>query len=82
MNLNPITWFRGAKAPAGQNFTTRESHPEGPYTGLFDDWVAREVNPWLYEAIREALGPIDGAINRIVALGVLIAETISRLLRR
>lgn len=72
MNLNPISWLRGAKAPSGQNFTTRESNPEGPYTSLFDDWVAREVNPWLYEAIREALGPIDGAINRIVTLDGII----------
>lgn len=72
--LNPRNWrFVGRKAsPAGATNTTRESTPEGPYSSLFDQWVAREVNPWLYEALREALGMIDGGINRMVMLDGII----------
>lgn len=85
MNLNPLTLFRrDAKSSRdGANVTARESRPEGPYSAIFESWVAREVNPWLYEAIREAVGPIDGAINRIVTLdGIVKAQAESDALQR
>lgn len=78
MNLNPLrlipkAWLpaAGRKAPEG-DVRRSSSPPEGPYSSVFTDWVAREVSPYLYEAIREAVGPIDGAINRLVTLDGII----------
>lgn len=54
---------------------TRRADPLGPWSHEFEQHVAREINPWLYEAIREACGPIDGAINKLVMLdGILRVE--------
>lgn len=67
-------WFKKNKAAtlAGRELTAREVQAQGPYTRLFDQWIAREVNPRLYEALREAVAPIDGAINRLVTLDGII----------
>ncbi len=83
--LNPLNWGRsGRKAsPAGVNVTARESNAEGPYASMFNDWIAREVNPWLYEAIREAVAPIDGAINRLTTMdGIVRVEAATDRLQR
>lgn len=83
--LNPVNWGKGYRKsqPDGAPNTTRDSAPEGPYSPLFEQWVAREVNPYLYEALREALGVIDGAINMMVMLdGIIRVDADSDRLQR
>jgi len=74
--LNPKNWFNPAaitrKALQGQPLTTRDSLPQGPWTGVHDDWIAREVAPRFYEAIREAVPVVDAAINRLVTLDGIV----------
>ncbi|MEN6538936.1 MAG: minor capsid protein [Mizugakiibacter sp.] len=43
----------------------------GPWQDMLG-YVPRLVNPYFYEALREAIGPIDGAINRLVTLDGII----------
>jgi SPP1 gp7 family putative phage head morphogenesis protein len=71
---NPKTWRTGTKALPGTRSTAaaREASAQGPYTDLFETFVARQVNPYLYEALREAVGPLDGAINRLCTLDGII----------
>lgn len=74
--LLPHVDWSGSKDLAGARTYVRQGEPLGVYTQAFEDYIFREVNPWLYEAIREAVGPIDGAINRLVTLdGILKFET-------
>lgn len=78
MNLNPMKWFRadtavtGGKRLQGQPMTAREAETMGPWTQTLTDWVAREVAPALYEALREAIPVLDAAINRLVTLDGII----------
>ncbi len=81
MNLNPLrfipdAWWpaksSGRKDSSGRNLTAREVAAQGPWTNVLSDWVAREVAPRLYEALREAIPPIDAAINRLVTLDGII----------
>lgn len=44
----------------------------GPWNGLATWYLPRKVNPSLYEALREAVAPIDGAINRMVTMDGII----------
>lgn len=47
----------------------------GLWSGISDWFVPRQVNPHLYEALREAIAPIDGAINRMTTVdGILAVE--------
>lgn len=51
----------------------RDGNRLGPWNGIYDWFVPRQVNPNLYEAMREALSPIDGGINRLVTMDGIIA---------
>lgn len=76
--LNPSTWFnrRSKRALAGQSLTARQSAAQGPYTTMFADMLPREINPYLYEGLRETIPIIDGAIDRLCTLdGILRVET-------
>jgi len=82
---NPLAGIFSKKdsSLAGGRVHSRVSEPLGPYQDSFDDYIFREVNPHLYEAIREAVGPIDGAINRLVTLdGIVLAEAATDRLQR
>lgn len=73
MNLNPLNlipkrWLpqaavKDAGALPGSTLTRRESQEQGMFSAVFQDYVPREVNPRLYEAMREAVPTIDGAIT-------------------
>ncbi len=41
---------------------------QGPYTRIFANYIARKVDPYFYEFLREAIPIIDAAINRLVTL--------------
>lgn len=75
--LNPANWFaRRKQLLQGERVHVRPGQGQGPYSTVFENYIAREVNPHLYEAIREALGPIDGAINMLNMLdGIIRVET-------
>jgi hypothetical protein len=53
----------------------RDSNALGPWTSTIGGWVPMTVNPWLYEALRRALPPLDGGIERLVTIdGVIDVE--------
>lgn len=62
----------GARKASSGRAVIRDSQAMGPFTAQLAGFEPRAVNPWLYEALREAIGPIDGAINRMVTMdGIL-----------
>lgn len=74
MNINPRTWFAGRKSnDIGSSAIARAGMAMGPWTTQVNGFVPRTVNPWFYEALREALGILDGAINRMVTMDGIIA---------
>jgi hypothetical protein len=50
----------------------RERQALGPWSGTLGQFQARVVNPHLYEALREALPPLDGGIEALVALDGIV----------
>lgn len=44
----------------------------GVWSDTLGGFVPRQVNPYFYEALREAVGPLDGGINRLVTLDGII----------
>lgn len=73
MNINPRTWFTGRKAnDVGSSVLARAGMSMGPWNQSLSGFVPREVNPWYLEALRESLGVLDGAINRLVTVDGII----------
>lgn len=77
MNLNPIAFIKGlgAKAKTGGSAvlaSTVEVESLGPFQASLGGYVPRKVNPWLYEAIREAVPMIDGAIGTLVTMDGIV----------
>ncbi len=72
--LNPLKWFsnNADKGISGQPLTQRDIQAQGEWTNTLSGYVAREVAPGLYEALREAIPVIDAAINRLVTLDGII----------
>lgn len=65
---------RGGKGALAGAVTERAGDALGPYSNTeIGGFVPREMNPFLYEAIREAVGPIDAAINMTTVLDGIIA---------
>lgn len=83
MNIPPYLRNLGS-ALRGQKFTnaggdialvTRINDPMGPWSDALGAFEPRKVNPHLYEALREALPILDGAIAALVTLdGILRVE--------
>lgn len=78
MNLNPRTWF-GGLLQRGHKFTNTggtlaasERNALGPWSPLLGQFLPRQINPWLYEAVREAIPIIDGGIGRLVTLDGIV----------
>lgn len=84
MNLNPIPKLRAITRriwPDGEKFTNgrgdlatlvRVGDPMGPWTDALGGFEPRKVSPALYEALREALPILDGAIGALVTLDGII----------
>lgn len=78
MNLNPIAYLKGLRTKAPQQggsavlASQRESEALGPFQAALGSYVPRQVNPWLYEAIREAIGLVDGAIGTLVTMDGIV----------
>lgn len=77
--MGVLSWLTGAfKAAPEANLggriqlAEREAEGMGPWTGALGGFVAREVNPSLYEALREALPPLDAAVNRLTTLDGIV----------
>lgn len=60
------------KSSVASNSVVRNASSLGPWSGLQNWYIPRQVNPALYEAMREAIAPIDGAINRMVTMDGII----------
>lgn len=50
----------------------RDQQAMGPWTATFGSFVARQINPHLFEALREALPILDGGINTMVTLDGIV----------
>lgn len=76
MEMNPIRWFVGRKSnDIGSSALVRAGLTLGPFQQVLGGFIPREVNPWFYEALREALGILDGGLNRLVTMdGILAVE--------
>lgn len=77
MKINPMGWFRTGQKNQGGALaaSTREAQALGPFTGTIGGWVPQQINPWLMEALREAIPILDAAINRLVTFdGILVVE--------
>lgn len=82
MNFNPLSWFGrgGAATPGGlrksndvgSSAVVRASEALGPWSGPLGGFQARKINPSFYEALRESIGPLDGAIEKTVTLDGLL----------
>ena len=73
-----IDRIKRAFGAAGETHTLKsgskigEAMALGPWSGLHEWFLARQVNPHLYEALREAIAPIDGGINRLVTMDGIV----------
>lgn len=75
MNINPRTWFagrKGASNPVSSSALVRAQMAMGPWQQALGMFIPREVNPWFLESLRESLGILDGAINRLVTVDGII----------
>lgn len=82
MNLNPITAIRNAmRGATRKDFTNsggelaaiiRAGDPLGPWTGAFAGFEPRMIDPSLYEAMREAIPVLDGAVGALVTLDGIV----------
>ena len=83
MNIKLPSWLSGSRKalPQGAIPSVRPV-PQSPHMAALSDFTAREVSPYLYEAIREGIPVVDAAIDRLVTLdGILAVETESDVLR-
>lgn len=72
MNILSRIFSRKAADPAAQGVVVRAGQSLGMWQDALGGVIAREVNPHLYEALREAIPVIDGAINRLVTVDGII----------
>lgn len=76
--LNPLSWFAPRRKAAETSTSSgiasaqRDAQAMGPWTETFKSFVARQINPLLYESMREALPIIDGAIGMMVTLDGIV----------
>lgn len=85
MNLNPLPFLAGKALQFGHKFSnsggriaaaTRASDDLlGVWSGPIGGFIPHQVNPFLYEALREAIGLLDGSIRTLVTLdGIVTVE--------
>lgn len=74
MNLNPFRLFtRGKSNDMSTSALARAYQSLGMWQGAIGEgFIPRQVNPWFYSALREALGPLDGGIDRLVTMDGII----------
>ncbi len=85
MNLNPIPYFASKALQFGLKFSNTggriaaatRAHDDmlGAWAGPIGGFIPHQVNPFLYEALREAVGLLDGSIRTLVTLdGIVTVE--------
>ncbi|MDR3389934.1 MAG: hypothetical protein P4L92_23095 [Rudaea sp.] len=79
MNLNPMNLFRRAADVVGRksndmssSVIVRAGMQLGPWDALLRTFVPRVVNPYFFEALREAMPLIDGGIGKMITLDGLV----------
>lgn len=70
-----LTGRTATKNPDASSVIVRAGQSLGAWQGALGTFTPREVNPHLYEALREALPILDGAINRLVTLDGIVRVT-------
>lgn len=80
-DIKPVNWLR-RKAAAMLDPTrnqsgaiaraVRESQHMGPWDPVLSAWEPRSINPYLYEALKEAVPMLDGGIASMVTLDGLL----------
>lgn len=74
MNLNPFRIRSRAKSnDMTSSVLARAQASMGIWSGTLSGFIPRQVNPWFYSALREALGPLDGGIDRLVTMDGIIS---------
>ena len=72
MNRLTRIFSRKSAEPSAQGVVVHAGRPLGVWQDAIGGYVPREVNPHLYEALREAIPVLDGAINRLVTVDGII----------
>lgn len=80
MNLNPMQLLRGFGKTTDPTRNqggaiaraTHDAAPMGPWSTVLGTWQPRNADPWLYEALREAVPVLDGGIARMVTLDGIV----------
>ena len=80
MNLNPLQLFRGIGKTTDPTRnqggaiarSTHDAAPMGPWSTVLGAWQPRHADPWLYEALREAVPVLDGGIARMVTMDGIV----------
>lgn len=73
--MNILSRLLGRKAAdnaAAQGVLVRAGKSLGIWQDTLGGFIPREVNPHLYESLREAIPTLDGAINRLVTVDGII----------
>ncbi len=78
--LSPSTWpglsrfsRRAAKSnDIGSSVVARSGQALGVFQDTLGAFTPREVNPYFYESLREALPILDGAVNRLVTVDGIV----------
>lgn len=65
-------WLGIKSNTASTSAVVRAGSELGPFDQTLQSFKAREVNPWYYEAMREALAPIDSGIGTLVTLDGIV----------
>lgn len=80
MNINPLRLFRGFAKTTDPTRNqrgsvaraTHDAQPLGPWSTVLGTWTPRNADPWLYEALREAVPVLDAGIARLVTLDGIV----------
>jgi SPP1 gp7 family putative phage head morphogenesis protein len=79
VNLNPMNLFRrsapdvrGKTNDMSTSVIVRAGMTLGPWDALLQSFIPRKVNPYFFEALREASPLIDGGIGKLVVLDGLV----------
>lgn len=73
MNLNPLRLIGRKSNDMSTSALARAYQALGMWQGAIGEgFIPRQVNPWFYSALREALGPLDGGIDRLVTMDGII----------
>ena len=72
LGVSTASKLRRADAAGDVSALIRAGTPQGQWSGALSGFVPRQINPHLYEAMRESLPILDGAISTTVTLDGIV----------